>query len=133
MGFNSLEEILNKYLAMQDFHREALKANIAILEKGGSGIKDLDYLTVQRNLVYKEIRNYFEKIFPGEDLSGADTKSKLSYLSEKLCFIIDRETGLKKLIVQNSKLLSAKLGRMRKGKNALNAYSRTAGITQGVL
>jgi hypothetical protein len=122
-----MEEIFNRYIAMQDRHTDTLENNISLLEKGAGGISDLDYLTSQRNLLYKEIKNYFENDFPNEDFDNAGTRSRLTELSDKLGFIMEREGNLKKLVMKNTRLLSLKLGRIRNGKDALNAYNKAAG------
>eukprot|EP00767_Chilomastix_cuspidata_P008200 gnl/Chilomastix_cuspidata/9321.p4 GENE.gnl/Chilomastix_cuspidata/9321~~gnl/Chilomastix_cuspidata/9321.p4 ORF type:complete len:130 (-),score=26.70 gnl/Chilomastix_cuspidata/9321:598-987(-) len=126
MSIKEAEEIFERYLNMQDVHMETLENNISKLENGKPVISDLDYLTIERENLYSEIKIYFEKEFPNEDLTDIDTKTRLENLSEKLQFIMEREDKLKNLVLKNSKLLSIRLGKLRNGKNALNAYNRAA-------
>lgn len=106
---------------------ETLENNIVLLKNGAGGINDLDYLTNQRNLLYKDIKQYFENEFSKEDFEDTDTKSRLIELSDKLGFIMEREDSLKQLVIKNTNLLSSKLGKIRNGKKALNAYNKVAG------
>jgi|GEM_PF-4822201 hypothetical protein len=126
MSYNALEEIFNRYIAMQDSHMEILNNNIAGLEQDKPLIDDLDFLTVQRDLLYQEIQDYFENEFSQEKNDSYEAGNSLNYLLEKLQFIMGREDKLKTLVEKNSELLSLKLGRMRQGKNALNAYNKSA-------
>lgn len=126
MSYNALEEIFNRYLAMQDSHMEILQNNIAGLEQDKPLVDDLDFLTVQRDLLYQEIQDYFENEFNQEKNDSYEAGNSLNYLLEKLQFIMKREDKLKGLVEKNSELLSLKLGRMRQGKNALNAYNKSA-------
>lgn len=126
MSLDKAEQLFNHFIAMQDSHMETLKGNIMSLKKDKPVITDLDLLTIQRNSLYSEVQAYFEKEFPQEDSKNADFRVKVEFLSEKLNFIMEREDKLKKMVEENSRLLSEKLSRLRKGKSALSAYNKAA-------
>ncbi|PID78224.1 MAG: hypothetical protein CSA18_02590 [Deltaproteobacteria bacterium] len=126
MAISIAEEIFERYIAMQDVHMEVLDNNIAKLEKDKPSISDLDYMTIQRDLIYKELTNCFKSEIFNENKEDIDFKKRLENLSYRLGFILEREEKLKNLVKENSRLLSVKLGKMRKGQTALSAYNRTA-------
>lgn len=128
MDTDYMEELFDRYIAMQDVHREAVENNISMLKKGKNFLTDVDVLTLERDMLFKEIKDYFENIFPDEKSDDNNYSSKsseqLEDMVEKLEFILEREDDLEIVLIEYKKLLSNRLGKMRKGKNALDAYGR---------
>jgi hypothetical protein len=127
MKNNVMEELFDRYIAMQDVHREAVENNISMLKEGKSFLTDVEVLRVERDLLFKEIKDYFENIFPDENETDPENQHHLTELVEKLKFIIEREDSIEEVLIEYKKLLSKRLGKMRQGKNALDAYGRTWG------
>lgn len=119
-----MEELFDRYIAMQDVHREAVENNISMLKNNKNFLTDIDILRLERDLLFKEIQYYFENIFPDDNIDGSKSPEELEDMVEKLKFIIEREDDLEILLMEYKKLLSNRLGKMRKGKNALGAYGR---------
>jgi hypothetical protein len=122
-----MEELFERYIAMQDVHREAVENNISMLKEGKSFLTDVEILRVERDLLFKEIKDYFENIFPDENEIDPESRHDLTELVEKLKFIIEREDIIEEVLVEYKQLLSKRLGKMRQGKNALDAYGRSWG------
>lgn len=119
-----MEELFDRYIAMQDVHRETVENNISMLKNNKNFLTDIDVLRLERDLLFKEIKYYFENIFPDDNISGSKSPEELEDMVEKLKFIIDREDDLEIVLKEYKNLLSNRLGKMRKGKNALDAYGR---------
>jgi hypothetical protein len=122
-----MEELFDRYIAMQDVHREAVENNISMLKEGKSFLTDVEVLRVERDMLFKKIKDYFENIFPDENETDPENQHRLTELVEKLKFIIEREDSIEEVLIEYKKLLSKRLGKMRQGKNALDAYGRTWG------
>jgi uncharacterized protein YhaN len=127
MKNNVMEELFERYIAMQDVHREAVENNISMLKEGKSFLTDVEVLRVERDLLFKEIKDYFENIFPDNNDVSLENQHELAELVEKLKFIIEREDTIEDVLKEYKELLSKRLGKMRKGKNALDAYGRAWG------
>lgn len=119
-----MEELFDRYIAMQDVHRETVENNISMLKNNKNFLTDIDVLRLERDLLFKEIKYYFENIFPDDNINGSKSPEELEDMVEKLKFIIDREDDLEIVLKEYKNLLSNRLGKMRKGKNALDAYGR---------
>ncbi|MDY0133118.1 MAG: hypothetical protein RBR53_10680 [Desulforegulaceae bacterium] len=119
-----MEELFDRYISMQDVHRETVENNISMLKNGKSFLTDVEVLRIERDLFFKEIKSYFDNIFSEESKINLENKIYLEEMVEKLKFIIEREDDLEEVLTEYKKLLSTRLGKMRQGKNALNAYGK---------
>jgi len=126
MEFFSINEIFDRYVAMQDRHEEILENNITALKEGLGGIADLDYLTVQRDMIYKEVKEYFDAFSTRGVMENQVFESGLKDIVQRIDFIMERENSLRGLVEKNAELIAARLAKLRKGKTALGAYQKSS-------